>query len=684
MNFRLRLSHRIYSIAALGMGGLFVLGGLYLMGNASQKLARDENESARSLGDMQNKIFVGFLELRRAEKDFLLRKDEKYIQLHEQASKQVASDLGEMRRRTATSGRNDLNQKLDSIQAGYEGYQQHFAGLSGARIKLGLKEDLGLEGSLRTSVHEIETALKAFDAPALMVTMLMMRRHEKDFMLRGEAKSGDDMKKRATEFSSQVAEANMPATAKADLMQKLANYQRDFFAWMATAQLVATEQMAVSQSFAAMEPVIDSVAQAIRQLAEDAGTAEISSRESTALRMEIAIAAIVCCVGLLALLIARGVVGPLSRLTSGMNELADGNFDVVLPGLDRKDEVGEMAQAVETFKVNAERKARDEAEEQAANRDLLTRRQEEIDQLIGFFGRSMSGSFKSLSVTSADMSQTSASLESAAQTTGSQAVQVLGEVRQTSLNIQTVAAASQQLSASISEIGRQASESARGSTQAMQQAEAVVAKVDELRQAAEEIGNVVKLINSIAGQTNLLGAQCHHRGGARWRGRPRLRRRGRRGQGAGRADRQGHQRHRPAGRLDPGRDRRRRRRDPGNLRHHPRRQRDRGGDRHRGGAAGRRDPGNRAQHRVGDGQRRQHDPQHAAGAGRCRCDQRQRRRGQANHRGAVGRYRHPEHGGAWTSWLRCGTSARAGSCERSTSFFRLPWPWAGKASPAGC
>jgi len=144
------------------------------------------------------------------------------------------------------------------------------------------------------------------------------------------------------------------------------------------------------------------------------------------------------------------------------------------------------------------------AEVQKVSQDLLTRRQEEIDQLIGFFGRSMSGSFKSLSVTSADMSQTSASLESAAQTTGSQAVQVLGEVGQTSLNIQTVAAASQELSASISEIGRQASESARGSTQAMQQAEAVVTKVDQLRKAAAEIGDVVELINSIAGQTNLL------------------------------------------------------------------------------------------------------------------------------------------------------------------------------------
>src|SRR5665811_932474 len=130
MHFSLRLSHKIYSIAALGIIGLLVLGGLYLQGNASQKFARDVNESARSLSDLQNKVFVGFLELRRSEKDFLLRKDEKYIQLHQQISKEVASDLEEMRRRTAAAGRGDLSQKLDAIQTGFESYQQHFAGLS--------------------------------------------------------------------------------------------------------------------------------------------------------------------------------------------------------------------------------------------------------------------------------------------------------------------------------------------------------------------------------------------------------------------------------------------------------------------------------------------------------------------------------------------------------------------------
>ena len=59
---------------------------------------------------------------------------------------------------------------------------------------------------------------------------------------------------------------------------------------------------------------------------------------------------------------ARSVVLPLRALTSAMRDLAEGNFGMVLPGLGRKDEIGDMAQAVETFKVRAEQKARGDAE----------------------------------------------------------------------------------------------------------------------------------------------------------------------------------------------------------------------------------------------------------------------------------------------------------------------------------
>jgi methyl-accepting chemotaxis protein len=232
--------------------------------------------------------------------------------------------------------------------------------------------------------------------------------------------------------------------------------------------------------------------------------AETASRISGTVTTQMIVAGAATLLGLLiAFVIARGITGPLAALTGVMNRLSGGDATVAIPGSERGDELGTMAKAVQVFKENAIAKLKLE-ETQRVDRNVLTRRQEEIDQLIGLFGRSVSGSFKSLSGASADMSRTSSSLENAAQTTGTQATQVLGEVGQTSLNIQTVAAASQELSASISEISRQAGESARGSSAAMQQAEAVVAKVEELRHAAAEIGNVVKLINTIAGQTNLL------------------------------------------------------------------------------------------------------------------------------------------------------------------------------------
>ena len=65
------------------------------------------------------------------------------------------------------------------------------------------------------------------------------------------------------------------------------------------------------------------------------------------------------------LILGRVITRPLTAMTKAMADLANGNFDVVLPGLGRKDEVGDMAQAVETFKVKAAEKAKLEAEGEA-------------------------------------------------------------------------------------------------------------------------------------------------------------------------------------------------------------------------------------------------------------------------------------------------------------------------------
>jgi methyl-accepting chemotaxis protein len=75
--------------------------------------------------------------------------------------------------------------------------------------------------------------------------------------------------------------------------------------------------------------------------------------------------------------LAYSVTRPIRKLTAGMLELANGNFDVVLPGLGRKDEIGNVAGAVETFKVMAAEKARHEMEERAeAGRRAMEERTE--------------------------------------------------------------------------------------------------------------------------------------------------------------------------------------------------------------------------------------------------------------------------------------------------------------------
>jgi methyl-accepting chemotaxis protein len=204
-----------------------------------------------------------------------------------------------------------------------------------------------------------------------------------------------------------------------------------------------------------------------------------------------------------AFFIGRSIARPVGGMTEAMKTLASGNTAVAIPGHDQGGEIGGMAAAVEVFKQNAIEKLRLE-EREVQEQAIRARRQEEVDQLVGFFGRSVSGVFSALAEASSNMARTSSSLETSAADTGDQTKLVLSEVGQTAASVQTVAAAAQELSASIDEIGRQASESSQISSAAMKQADDIVAKVTDLREAAQQIGTVVELINNIASQTNLL------------------------------------------------------------------------------------------------------------------------------------------------------------------------------------
>ena len=199
------------------------------------------------------------------------------------------------------------------------------------------------------------------------------------------------------------------------------------------------------------------------------------------------------------------IARPMRALTVSMDELAGGNFAVVLPGLGRKDEVGGVAGAVEKFKVVAEQKARDEAEAKRRQDEIAAQqRKAEMVKLADQFEGAVGEIVETVSSASTELEASATTLTATATRSQEVTTTVAAASEQASANVQSVATATEELSSSVNEISRQVQESARMANEAVGQARTTNDRVGELSKAAGRIGDVVELINTIAGQTNLL------------------------------------------------------------------------------------------------------------------------------------------------------------------------------------
>ena len=250
-----------------------------------------------------------------------------------------------------------------------------------------------------------------------------------------------------------------------------------------------------------LDKVVETIGKAFKNT-----TVETEERINGTITMQEVVAGVAVLLGLvIAFLIARGIIKPLSGLTSGMKELAGGNFGVVLPGLDRKDEVGDMAQAVETFKVKAAEKARDEAESRTRQDQIAaSERKSEMIRLADTFEAAVGEIVETVSSASTELEASAGKLTKTADRAQELTTMVAAASEEASTNVQSVASATEELTSSVNEISRQVQESARMAHEAVEQARKTNGRVGELSQAANRIGDVVELISTIAGQTNLL------------------------------------------------------------------------------------------------------------------------------------------------------------------------------------
>ena len=199
----------------------------------------------------------------------------------------------------------------------------------------------------------------------------------------------------------------------------------------------------------------------------------------------------------------RMILVPMMRLRGAMLSLAEGDTAIGIPGIDRHDEIGAMAQAVDTFKQNRIR-ADALAEERQRLTEAERQRATEIGKLIERFvlgvGHSMTGFYVAIE----QMKGTASGMTENTESTRQQVRQMMGSTDHEASAVEALAGSSRRLEASIVEIGQQIEQSASISQTAVARATETSQLMGGLSAAAADIGAVVGSISAVAKQTNLL------------------------------------------------------------------------------------------------------------------------------------------------------------------------------------
>lgn len=237
---------------------------------------------------------------------------------------------------------------------------------------------------------------------------------------------------------------------------------------------------------------------------EKAGT-ESQIVYSSVMSTTIVSAAVAGIIGLACLyFVVFQVTGPLNQITEAMRQVASGALQTYIPFADKKNELGGMAGALETFRDNlleTERLRAEQLETERLNAEKLT---SERHAIANRFEATMGQLATSFVRSSNEVAEAARNLSATAEETSRQAQVVAGAAEEASINVQTVASGAEELSASIREISSQVARSAQIANDAAVEAETSSRNVQNLSAAAQQIGEVVELITSIAEQTNLL------------------------------------------------------------------------------------------------------------------------------------------------------------------------------------
>ena len=197
-----------------------------LLSIASMRWSVTTLNSLNETQSLNHRLFSDMLTLRRNEKDFLLRNELKYLDKFNENFSRMQENITRLQAQLDEHAIDIENYAaLSNIM---KKYQSDFHQLVAISRQIGLNPESGLRGTLRASVHKAEAIFKEVSNDKLFKDMLMLRRNEKDFLMRKDSKYINKFNNNFLIFLDDINISDIDDARKMILIKDVTVYKNDF------------------------------------------------------------------------------------------------------------------------------------------------------------------------------------------------------------------------------------------------------------------------------------------------------------------------------------------------------------------------------------------------------------------------------------------------------------------------